>query len=617
MKRYMIFAMVTVFAAVMLCSCAGTESGTEIQAGTSTVPSTATASATVTEEATTSSETTTTSATEATTAVTEPTNAPEALISEYLDYFEKNKDKILSDDTVKYRLSVFQRNSSDVPGLMVEISSGTESTVERKYYGKFDKWIGEIPWHKESTAPKGETREYSSVLCVDSKGNYCEIVTQKEMSDDGTGRIYDSLYPKRGDIIPYSRVVYYSDSLEKLSERLSSWFVIPNTKELKEINSSEKGIEKLKNPETGYYEVYIYFLDLLNALGDVDIIASGYHAPLCRVSKGTYYSRWDEFTSDLVDVTECVKYSSEWISADDEVDKAEIIKSACEVLSTESATATVSETTTATTTGTEKVPDAEISEDNKSVYIFTGLRGDNREFFLNPIVEIDPDEYPEDIEEMTIYCSDTYPNIKYIDLAGIVEYPHIKKLTIMRSDDIMPVQIVNYESLSQLEHLEELSLNKVYTKEFGSSDLTFLRDLPSLKKLTLEYYQLKDGLYMSDIPQVNEVVLWRCGMDDLDFINDMPNLTSLRLENCTIDNQHELKENHTLKRLELSENISFNDIAWVKRLKALEYLYIGEIYVDNYFKQRDEIRQALPGCEINEDSNIDEYYKQYYKQKQN
>ena len=265
------------------------------------------------------------------TTVTEVMNDPEALIGEYLDYFENNKDKILTDDTEKYRLCVFQRNSSDVPGLMVETSSGTENSVKRKYYGKFDKWIGEIPWHTESTAAQGETREYSSVLCVDSKGNYCEIVTLHQMYEDGTGRIVNSIYPNRGDIIQYSRVVYYSDSLEKLSKSLSAWFVIPVNGELTDLDLPRDWAEQLKNPQTGNYEFYIYFLGLINAIGDVEYIDSA-NAPLCSVSKETYYSRWDEFTSDLMNVTDCVKYSSEWMDTDDELDKAEIIKGVFENL---------------------------------------------------------------------------------------------------------------------------------------------------------------------------------------------------------------------------------------------------------------------------------------------
>ena len=58
MKRHTIYAMVTVFAAVMLCSCAGTESGAEMQTGTSVVTSAATTSATTSEKETASFTTT-------------------------------------------------------------------------------------------------------------------------------------------------------------------------------------------------------------------------------------------------------------------------------------------------------------------------------------------------------------------------------------------------------------------------------------------------------------------------------------------------------------------------------------------------------------------------------
>ena len=263
------------------------------------------------------------------------TAVPEALIGEYLDYFESNKNNILTDDTEKYRLSFFQAADRQT-GMMVEISSGAESTVERRYYGKSDKAVTEIPLYIDSCSNSKYTNEYAVRMLTDAAGEYYEYECCDKATGEGVGMKYERILKPEEMAQKYgnSFAIYYSDTAERLFEHYITMFAYEY--ELHGNTTKPSCSEEWKNEayssENDRYEFYVFVLPVPDVVGDYEYLDSPpKHEPFVRVSRETFNSAREETIEQFTDVTDCVKYSSEWMGADVEVDKAEIIKGACGV----------------------------------------------------------------------------------------------------------------------------------------------------------------------------------------------------------------------------------------------------------------------------------------------
>lgn len=213
------------------------------------------------------------------------------------------------------------------------------------------------------------------------------------------------------------------------------------------------------------------------------------------------------------------------------------------------------------------------------------------------VFTIDSDVYPLDSEEITIRVDmsmDIYGDFKYrcIDLENLKNYSNLKRLNISAYDDNevgIPIKLINCESITELNGLEEITLNIV---EF---DGTWLSEVNSLKKLDIYWCELNWD-FLHDLSQVETLILCRCDITELDFINDMKSLSELFLTNIGIEKFEIAEENHSLKRLMLSEN-AFTDISGIVKLCNLEYLYVSE--TNDFEYQMKELKKNLPTCEIN------------------
>lgn len=244
-------------------------------------------------------------------------------------------------------------------------------------------------------------------------------------------------------------------------------------------------------------------------------------------------------------------------------------------------TETTSETTEETTGDSLIEPETEKNNSNDGVFT------------------IDSDVYPLDSEEITIRVDmsmDIYGDFKYscIDLENLKNYSNLKRLNISAYDDNevgIPIKLINCESAAELNNLEEITLNVV------DFDGDWLTEIDSLKKLDMYWCKL-NWEFLHDLPQVETLILYRCDITELDFINDMKSLSELSLTNIGIEKFEIEGENNSVKKLTLSEN-AFTDISGIAKLQNLEYLYTEEPHLVNPEKQKKELQESLPECEIN------------------
>lgn len=244
-------------------------------------------------------------------------------------------------------------------------------------------------------------------------------------------------------------------------------------------------------------------------------------------------------------------------------------------------TETTSETTEETTSDSLIEPETEKNNSNDGVFT------------------IDSDVYPLDSEEITIRVDmsmDIYGNFKYscIDLENLKNYSNLKKLSISSYNDAEvhhPISLINCDSTTGLNNLEEIELGMV------KFDDDWLSEIDSLKKLDMDWCKL-NWEFLHDLPQVETLILYRCDITELDFINDMKSLSELSLTNIGIEKFEIEGENNSVKKLTLSEN-AFTDISGIAKLQNLEYLYTEEPHLVNPEKQKKELQESLPECEIN------------------
>ena len=236
---------------------------------------------------------------------------------------------------------------------------------------------------------------------------------------------------------------------------------------------------------------------------------------------------------------------------------------------------------------------SETTEETTSELLIKPKVGNNSN---DGVFTIDSDGYPLDVEEITISVDTSiyaYGAFQYscIDLANLKNYSNLKKLNISSYDDNevgIPIKLINCESITELNSLEEITLNVV---EF---DGTLLSEVNSLKKLDIYWCKL-NWEFLHDLPQVETLILYRCDITELNFINDMKSLSELSLTNIGIEKFEISEENNSLKRLTLREN-AFTDISGIAKLRSLEYLYVSE--TNDLENQIEELEKSLPACEI-------------------
>ncbi len=280
--------------------------------------------------------------------------------------------------------------------------------------------------------------------------------------------------------------------------------------------------------------------------------------------------------------------------------------SAVEVTAVSTTVMTPEETTEAETeVTTEKT---EISKSDFECFV---RKSEDESYTLT----IDSDIYPYDCEEIEIKVEteisryievDTY---KYIDLGNLKDYPNLRRLRITdtNAQGSAFIKLINGDSVSCLEKLEEITLQRVVWDE------DWLSGISSLRNLSIEYCYDYDGKFLENLSQVEMLYLYRCGVSDLSFVNGMSSLTELTLDQVKLNNASfdGIEENYSVKRLSLRENSAYSftfvdgeikhsltNITGVSKFRGLEYLDVFEPYLVDEENQKKEMQEKLPACEI-------------------
>ena len=128
------------------------------------------------------------------------------------------------------------------------------------------------------------------------------------------------------------------------------------------------------------------------------------------------------------------------------------------------------------------------------------------------------------------------------------------------------IQIDDFSSLKELKSLKELSLI-----ENNISDISFLKDLETLEKLHLTGNQIEDISVLKNLKHMNYVSLSGNRIQDISALSELKRLRKLFLSQNKIQNLSPVKNLFGLDKLTLSSN-GIMDVSYLKDLRNLEEL---------------------------------------------
>ncbi|MCR8629948.1 leucine-rich repeat domain-containing protein [Paenibacillus radicis (ex Xue et al. 2023)] len=201
-----------------------------------------------------------------------------------------------------------------------------------------------------------------------------------------------------------------------------------------------------------------------------------------------------------------------------------------------------------------------------------------------------------------------------VELTGLENLTNLKKIVLNDNPlkDINPLrELTNLEELyltrfalmdaknrnefSDLTPLAKLSRLSVLEINSSIKDLTPLKELINLKKLSLFWNEISNISALQGLTQLTELNLSGNKINDINALRGLTNLTSLDLYNNEISDISTLKGLTQLKILRLSSN-KINDVSALQSLTNLTKLEL----TDNKIRSSDleALKKALPNCTI-------------------
>ncbi len=142
-------------------------------------------------------------------------------------------------------------------------------------------------------------------------------------------------------------------------------------------------------------------------------------------------------------------------------------------------------------------------------------------------------------------------------------------------------------------------VGRVHLDNWQVSDLSPLVELKNLKVLRLASTQMSDLSPLAELKNLKELGLANALLSDLSPLAELKNLEGLWLAKTQVSDLSTLVELKNLERLWLV-NMLVSDLSTLAELKNLEWLWLHNTQVSD--EQVQELRQALPNCEIHHTS---------------
>jgi len=189
------------------------------------------------------------------------------------------------------------------------------------------------------------------------------------------------------------------------------------------------------------------------------------------------------------------------------------------------------------------------------------------------------------------------------------------------SNNLM-MQIMSINGYGKLRTLDDfkyfLNLNSLMISKQDISDISPLEGLTKLELLSLDSFQISDISPLKNLTNLTWLNLSDNYIADISPLKSLSELTSLQLDENRISDIHGLESLVKLTELHLSDNqiadisplkgltkltyldLSYNSITDISALKDLTNLRYLNLYGNPLtYEQLQELRKALPGCEIN------------------
>jgi len=147
-------------------------------------------------------------------------------------------------------------------------------------------------------------------------------------------------------------------------------------------------------------------------------------------------------------------------------------------------------------------------------------------------------------------------------------------------------------SISNLKKLKTLRINGELFKEFKIIDLSFLKNLTSLKLLDISNNSISDCSILQNLTNLQELYLSSNLISDCSFLQNLTSLKSLDLSSNEILNCSFLKKLTNLQSLYFS-NCQISDLSFLKNLTNLKklYLYRNEISDVSFLQNLTNLRE--------------------------
>ena len=201
-------------------------------------------------------------------------------------------------------------------------------------------------------------------------------------------------------------------------------------------------------------------------------------------------------------------------------------------------------------------------------------------------------EYLKDLKKLkTLELLPDYP----IDILPVSEMNHLTELELHR----IPLESEEDDAMADISPLRKLTrLRKLSLVLLGLTDITPLRYLPGLEQLDIGANNISDISVLKHLTKIKDLDLTINCIDDISALRGLQNLVNLKACENYIKDISVLKYIGSIKSLEM-ENNQIEDISALRDLKKLEYLVLSNNHISNI----DPLAELNKLCEVYLDYN--------------